>query len=116
MALRPTHWCISSSPFESPLVLRVAAFGSLTVEDAEAMLRGLDVIICKHRSEHPYSPPDVIANDASSIRSPSDFCLQLITFRFSSISPLMALTVEYMRMHILPTCADSKTNRSRRTR
>lgn len=97
-------------------MLRVAALGSLTVEDAEAMLRGLDVIICKHRYEHPYSPPDIIANDASSIRSPSDFCLQLITFRFSSILPLMALTVEYMRMHILPTCVDSKTNRSRRTR
>lgn len=70
-------------------MLRVAAFGSLTVEDAEAMLRGLDVIICKHRYEHPYSPPDVIANDASSIRSPKRLLSTTHNFPFQSISPLM---------------------------
>lgn len=74
-------------------MLRIAAYGFLTVEDAEAMLRGLDVIICKHRYEHPYSLPDVTANYPLPLDPQSDFCLRLISFRFSSISSLMALTV-----------------------
>lgn len=80
-------------------MLRVAAFGSLTVEDAEAMLRGLDVIICKDRYEHPYSPPDVIANDASPIRSPKRLLSTTHNFPSVYLTP-NGILFEYMRIHI----------------